>query len=122
MDTVRARHGVPVDGWNCLSGNFKAERNIGAKWENVCAGFTHPGYFTVCFYRIVSRVGLLTCSRATCPGKGQQSCAFSFDRVYKPGREKKGVRNAPLLSASQHHLCNSQWPMSVRRNTKQCSI
>lgn len=67
MDAVGAGHGVPVGGQNCLSGNFKAERNIGAKWENVYAGLTHPGYFTVCFYRIFSGVGLLTCSRATCP-------------------------------------------------------
>ena len=41
MDTVRAGHGIPADGQNCLSGNFKAERNIGAKWENVYAGLTH---------------------------------------------------------------------------------
>ena len=41
MDTVRAGHGIPADGQNCLSGNFKAERNIGAKWENVYAGLTY---------------------------------------------------------------------------------
>lgn len=65
MDTAGTGRGVPAGG--VMSGNPKAEDSASVKWENLPPGLTHPRYSTVCFSRVFSRVGLLTCSRATCP-------------------------------------------------------
>lgn len=47
---------------------------------------------------------------------------FSSNRVCNPGREKAEMGNAGLLSASQHHLCNSQLTTSVMRIKKRLNI